>query len=612
MKASSTSLNMMNILKDITINQNNGNNNVKSNINTTNNNINQVRKFGTNLNNLHNLNNNRPSNNKSNKLVSRSEIKLRNNKPIIVKNNNNNKEEYKEFSYIKEEDENNYGNNMNNQTVIYGDIRSNNNTMNSMGMNINMNNTNNYMKTLNNAKNLNNNITNNNTTNTNINNNISSINHNYFININNSLVLNSILNNNSNSNTENINNNTSNNPNTNNLIKYSIYEQQRQILLNKTPHNLSKKPKSNNNDNNSNTNTNTNINNLLLQSLFSTSNNKYLSSNDILILIYTNNMTNYQTNPTHNPTNPNNPKLSQLFCIEYISNIYENFLISNSSNTNLPLFGFLSLQNSITPRIRSISLFWLAEVHYRFNLNEDTLFLAVNIFDRYISKKQTTSNSLQLLCSVCLFIASKFHEIYAPEIQDFLYVSKYIFNSVEFKRKEEEVLDALEYDLIYVSSYEFMNRLYFIIVNTGSNGGNSNNSNLDNTNTINTTNTTNTEYSMLLYKEYTNKPSYYFTLYLLEIVLLNYEMLKYNPLQQALGCLILSKKIFKEDIIYNDNFKRHSLLNSKSDMNDIVKIIYSLYVNDYKEVNSSSQKILKMKFADVKYGRVILNQIVEV
>ncbi len=73
--------------------------------------------------------------------------------------------------------------------------------------------------------------------------------------------------------------------------------------------------------------------------------------------------------------------------------------------------------------MRQILIGWLIEVHLKFKLLPETLFLTVNIIDRYTSLKQVKRTEYQLLGVTAMLIASKYEEIYAPEIRDFIYMT---------------------------------------------------------------------------------------------------------------------------------------------------------------------------------------------
>lgn len=86
----------------------------------------------------------------------------------------------------------------------------------------------------------------------------------------------------------------------------------------------------------------------------------------------------------------------------------------------------------ITAKMRAILVDWLCEVHHKWRLQPETLYLTVNIVDRYLAKKKVTKNTLQLVGSCALFIASKYEEVYPTPIGDLVYVcdGAYDYNDV--------------------------------------------------------------------------------------------------------------------------------------------------------------------------------------
>eukprot|EP00965_Chrysotila_dentata_P255186 6212134-Pleurochrysis_carterae.AAC.3 len=83
----------------------------------------------------------------------------------------------------------------------------------------------------------------------------------------------------------------------------------------------------------------------------------------------------------------------------------------------------MSNQDDINDKMRAILIDWLVEVHLKFKLMIETLYLTVNLIDRYLEKEKITRNKLQLVGVTAMFLASKYEEIYAPECRDFVYIS---------------------------------------------------------------------------------------------------------------------------------------------------------------------------------------------
>jgi hypothetical protein len=69
---------------------------------------------------------------------------------------------------------------------------------------------------------------------------------------------------------------------------------------------------------------------------------------------------------------------------------------------------FLENQMDVTPKMRSVLLDWISEVHHQFGLEVETFHMAVSIVDRYLQANQSTPRRfLQLVGVTALFMASK-------------------------------------------------------------------------------------------------------------------------------------------------------------------------------------------------------------
>lgn len=80
-------------------------------------------------------------------------------------------------------------------------------------------------------------------------------------------------------------------------------------------------------------------------------------------------------------------------------------------------------QPEINEKMRAILIDWLIEVHQKFELNPETLYLTINIVDRYLAVTTTSRRQLQLVGMSAMLIASKYEEIWAPKVNDFVCIS---------------------------------------------------------------------------------------------------------------------------------------------------------------------------------------------
>ena len=63
-------------------------------------------------------------------------------------------------------------------------------------------------------------------------------------------------------------------------------------------------------------------------------------------------------------------------------------------------------QPDITYPMRSILVDWLVEVGEEYKLNQETIYLAVNYIDRFLSYMSVQRAKLQLVGTACMFIAA--------------------------------------------------------------------------------------------------------------------------------------------------------------------------------------------------------------
>lgn len=108
---------------------------------------------------------------------------------------------------------------------------------------------------------------------------------------------------------------------------------------------------------------------------------------------------------------------------------------------------------------------WIIDVHRKFRLMPETLFVTVSIIDRYLERVQIKKSQLHLLGVTSLLIATKYEEIYPPELKDLLSVSENKFSREEVLRLESDILSTLEFNFFASTSFRFLER-YRKISNT--------------------------------------------------------------------------------------------------------------------------------------------------
>lgn len=119
---------------------------------------------------------------------------------------------------------------------------------------------------------------------------------------------------------------------------------------------------------------------------------------------------------------------------------------------------YMDNQPSLTLNMRSILVDWLVEVQENFELNHETLYLAVKLVDTYLSKQIVTKEVLQLVGAASLFLACKFDERCPPLIEDFLYICDDAYNRREFILMEQSIFRTIDFDIGMPLSYRFLRR----------------------------------------------------------------------------------------------------------------------------------------------------------
>lgn len=108
-----------------------------------------------------------------------------------------------------------------------------------------------------------------------------------------------------------------------------------------------------------------------------------------------------------------------------------------------------------------------------------------------------------------MLISSKYEEIYAPEVKDFVYITDKAYTKEEILAMEQSILSTLEFNITSPSAYRFLER----------------------------------------FSKIANADATLFNLarYLIELPLIEYRMLKYCPSNLAASALFLAQKIIQRD-----------------------------------------------------------------
>ena len=141
---------------------------------------------------------------------------------------------------------------------------------------------------------------------------------------------------------------------------------------------------------------------------------------------------------------------------EYAADIYANFHRVEES-FRAPS-NYMDNQPEVTPWMRGVLVDWLVEVHLKFKLMPETLYITVNIIDRFLALKTVKRKELQLTGVAAMFLASKYEEIWAPEVRDFVYICDKAYTRKQIVEMEKNIVLALKFKITFPTSYQFAAR----------------------------------------------------------------------------------------------------------------------------------------------------------
>lgn len=119
---------------------------------------------------------------------------------------------------------------------------------------------------------------------------------------------------------------------------------------------------------------------------------------------------------------------------------------------------YMEAQTELKWNMRSILIDWLVQVHSRFNLLPETLFLTVNYIDRFLSKRKVSLSRFQLVGAVALFIAAKYEEINCPSVNEIAYMVDHAYSVEDILRAERFMIDVLEFEMGWPGPMSFLRR----------------------------------------------------------------------------------------------------------------------------------------------------------
>ncbi|KAM9846410.1 cyclin-A1 [Aulostomus maculatus] len=261
---------------------------------------------------------------------------------------------------------------------------------------------------------------------------------------------------------------------------------------------------------------------------------------------------------------PNECLLSvEVLCVsEYAEDIHRNLRECELKYRSRP--DYLKQHPEITSDMRVVLVDWMVEVVREFMLRSETLHLAVNYLDRFLSCTTHVKRSkLQLVGTAALLIAAKYEEIVPPKMNEFVYITDSTFTEQQLIRMESFLLKLLAFEMAAPTSNQFL-RLFTSIHPV-----------CDNTENL--------------------------ALYLAELSLMEMEpFLHYTPSTVAAGafclaCYTVNKSLWPDSF---HTFTGYTMVEIKPCLTDL----HNLYIS----AKDHPQQAIREKYKSSKYCRVSL------
>ncbi|XP_039294927.1 G2/mitotic-specific cyclin-A [Nilaparvata lugens] len=162
------------------------------------------------------------------------------------------------------------------------------------------------------------------------------------------------------------------------------------------------------------------------------------------------------TQPSAKPTAA---KLASLIfdIYEYQQDIFDYMKIAEMRARAKPYY--MRRQPDISYSMRSTLVDWLVEVGEEYKLQNETLYLAVGFIDRFLSQMSVVRAKLQLLGTAAMFVASKYEEIYPPDVTEFVFITDDTYTTAQVLKMEHVILKVLAFDLSVPTTLAFINHL---------------------------------------------------------------------------------------------------------------------------------------------------------
>lgn len=119
---------------------------------------------------------------------------------------------------------------------------------------------------------------------------------------------------------------------------------------------------------------------------------------------------------------------------------------------------YVYTSTTISWNSRSLIVDWIIGIHHKLELSQETLFLTVNVIDRFLMARDIPSSKLHLVGITALLISCKFEEVVCPTLDNLIILADNRMSEDDIKKAEKYMLHTLNYDILFSCPLNFLRR----------------------------------------------------------------------------------------------------------------------------------------------------------
>eukprot|EP01132_Coremiostelium_polycephalum_P004232 gene4232-5298_t len=144
-----------------------------------------------------------------------------------------------------------------------------------------------------------------------------------------------------------------------------------------------------------------------------------------------------------------------VYCTEYINQVFDNMRISQIKTQPID---YMPHQTDLRPSMRALLVDWLVDIAFDLRVKNETIFLAVNYLDRYLSHVRISREQFQLIGASTFLLACKYEEINPPNPNEVKHLAGNYFTLEQLFEVESQILKTLGFSLTTPTIKFFLGR----------------------------------------------------------------------------------------------------------------------------------------------------------